>query len=47
VPLAAIFVWLLITRSSYGWVEKIFPLPHPGLSRYIGAAFLAKPDWDR
>src|ERR1700750_2725149 len=24
VPLAAIFVWLLVTRGSYGWVERIF-----------------------
>jgi len=45
VPIAAVFVWLLVTRGSYARVEKIFL----GLSlvflAYIGAAFLAKPDW--
>src|SRR3954470_18746140 len=45
VPLAAIFVWLLITRSSYGWVEKIFLFLTLAFLAYIAAAFLAKPDW--
>jgi Mn2+/Fe2+ NRAMP family transporter len=45
VPLAAIFVWLLVTRGSYGWVERIFLVLTLAFLAYIGAAFLAKPDW--
>jgi NRAMP (natural resistance-associated macrophage protein)-like metal ion transporter len=45
VPLAAVLVWLLITRGSYERVEKIFLLLTLGFLAYIGAAFLAKPDW--
>lgn len=45
VPLAAVFVWLLMTRGSYGWVEKIFLVLSLAFLAYVGAAFLAKPDW--
>ncbi len=45
VPLAAVFVWLLVTRGSYGWVERIFLVLSLAFLSYIGAAFLAKPDW--
>jgi NRAMP (natural resistance-associated macrophage protein)-like metal ion transporter len=45
VPIAAIFVWLLVTRGSYGWVERIFLVLTLAFLAYIGAAFLAKPDW--
>jgi NRAMP (natural resistance-associated macrophage protein)-like metal ion transporter len=45
VPLSAILVWLLITRGSYGWVERIFLVLSFAFLAYIGAAFLAKPDW--
>jgi Mn2+/Fe2+ NRAMP family transporter len=45
VPLAAVFVWLLVTRSSYGWVEKIFLFLTLAFLAYVGAAFLARPDW--
>ena len=45
VPLAAVFVWLLVTRGSYGRVEKIFLALSLGFLAYIGAAFLARPDW--
>src|SRR3954463_4562593 len=31
VPLAAVFVWLLVTRGSYGLGGKIFLLPPPAL----------------
>ncbi|MBW8878453.1 MAG: Nramp family divalent metal transporter [Acidobacteria bacterium] len=47
VPLAAVFVWLLVTRGSYGWVEKIFLFLTLAFLAYIGAAFLARPDWGR
>lgn len=45
VPLAAIFVWVLVTRGSYGWVERIFLILSLVFFAYIGAAFLAKPNW--
>jgi Mn2+/Fe2+ NRAMP family transporter len=45
VPLSAILVWLLITRGSYGWVERIFLVLSFAFLAYIGAAFLARPDW--
>jgi Mn2+/Fe2+ NRAMP family transporter len=47
VPAAAVFVWLLVTRGSYGRVEKIFLALSLGFLAYIGAAFLARPDWHR
>jgi Mn2+/Fe2+ NRAMP family transporter len=46
VPLAAVFVWLLVTRGSYGWVERIFLVLSLAFLAYIGAAFLARPDWE-
>lgn len=45
VPVAAVFVWLLVTRGSYGWVERIFLVLTLAFLAYIGAAFLAGPDW--
>jgi Mn2+/Fe2+ NRAMP family transporter len=45
VPLAAAVVWLLITRGSYGNVERVFLALSLAFFSYIGAAVLAKPDW--
>ena len=45
VPAAAALVWLLITRGSYERVERIFLALSLVFLAYIGAAFLAKPDW--
>lgn len=45
VPIAAVFVWLLVTRGSYGWVERIFLILTLAFLTYIAAAFLAGPDW--
>ncbi len=45
VPVAAVLVWLLITRGSYGRVEKIFLALTLVFFAYVGAAFLAHPDW--
>ncbi len=45
VPLAAVLVWLLITRGSYGWVERILLVLSLAFLAYIGATFLARPDW--
>ncbi|NTV62078.1 MAG: Nramp family divalent metal transporter [Oscillochloris sp.] len=45
VPLAAVIVWLLITRGSYGNVERVFLGLTLVFFAYIGAAILARPDW--
>lgn len=45
VPVAAVLVWLLVTRGSYGWVERIFLVLTLAFLSYIGAAFLARPEW--
>jgi len=46
VPIAAVLVWLLITRGSYGRVEKILLALTLVFFAYIAAAFLAHPDWN-
>jgi Mn2+/Fe2+ NRAMP family transporter len=45
VPAAAVFVWLLITRGSHDRVEKVFLILSLAFLAYVGAAFLARPDW--
>src|SRR5262249_33615649 len=45
VPLAAVLVWLLITRGTYDRVEKVLLFLTLAFLAYIGAAFLAHPDW--
>jgi Mn2+/Fe2+ NRAMP family transporter len=45
VPLAAVFVWLLVTKGNYKSVEKIFLTASFFYVCYIIAGFLAKPDW--
>jgi Mn2+/Fe2+ NRAMP family transporter len=45
VPLAAIFVWVLVIRGTYRQVEKVFLVACVFYAAYIGSAFLAKPDW--
>ncbi|MEI7646043.1 MAG: Nramp family divalent metal transporter [Chloroflexales bacterium] len=45
VPLAAVVVWLLITRGSYRNVERVFLALSLAFFSYVGAAVLAKPDW--
>lgn len=45
VPIAAITVWLLVTRSSFKYVEKVFLVLSSVFVTYIVAAFLAKPQW--
>src|SRR5579859_853485 len=41
VPIAGGLLWLLITRGSYDWVERIFLAFTLVFFSYIGAAFLA------
>ncbi|MDZ4721657.1 MAG: Nramp family divalent metal transporter [Roseiflexaceae bacterium] len=45
VPVAAVVMWVLITRGSYGRVEKIFLGLSLAFLAYIVAVALAKPDW--
>ncbi|MFZ0925555.1 MAG: divalent metal cation transporter [Halobacteriota archaeon] len=44
-PLAALFVWLLVVRGSYRSVEKIFLVGSALYASYIISGFLAHPDW--
>jgi Mn2+/Fe2+ NRAMP family transporter len=45
VPIAALLVWLLVTKGNYKSVEKIFLTASFFYVCYIVAGFLAKPDW--
>jgi NRAMP (natural resistance-associated macrophage protein)-like metal ion transporter len=45
VPLAAVFIWLLIVKGSYQRVERVFLLMSLVFLGYIVSAFLARPDW--
>jgi len=45
VPLAAIFVWVIVVKGSYKKVEKIFLLASLFYLTYIISGFLAGPDW--
>ena len=45
VPLAALFVWVLVLRGTYQQVEKIFLLACVLYLSYVLSALLAKPDW--
>jgi Mn2+ and Fe2+ transporters of the NRAMP family len=45
VPLVAIVIWFLVTKGSYGKIEKVFMLFTFVFFGYIISAFLAKPEW--
>src|SRR5919202_4074098 len=45
VPLAAIFVWMLIVKGSYKRVERAFLLMSLVFLGYIVSAFLSRPEW--
>src|SRR5262249_50441072 len=45
VPVAAVVVWLIVVRASYSVAEKVFLVLGAALLTYVGAAFLARPDW--
>jgi NRAMP (natural resistance-associated macrophage protein)-like metal ion transporter len=45
VPLMAVVVWLIVVGASYTVAEKIFIFLSTALLTYVGAAFLARPDW--
>jgi NRAMP (natural resistance-associated macrophage protein)-like metal ion transporter len=46
VPVMAVILWLLITRGSYGRVERIFMALALVFLAYIAAVVLAQPDWN-
>lgn len=45
VPVMGVVVWLIVVRASYTVAEKTFIVLSTALLTYIGAAFLAQPDW--
>ena len=45
VPLAALFVWILVTKGNYKTVEKVFLTASFFYFAYIIAGVLARPDW--
>ncbi|MEL7670504.1 Nramp family divalent metal transporter [Methanobacterium sp.] len=44
-PVAAIFVWLLVVKGTYKSVEKVFLLASLVYLSYIVAGYLSQPDW--
>ena len=44
-PVAALFVWLLVVRGNYRSVEKVFLFGSALYISYIISGFLAHPDW--
>jgi Mn2+/Fe2+ NRAMP family transporter len=46
VPIAAILVWLLITRGNYETIEKVFLVASAIFLAYVISGVLAKPDWN-
>ncbi|MGC9360753.1 MAG: Nramp family divalent metal transporter [Anaerolineae bacterium] len=45
VPIAALAVWLLVTRGTYRVVEKVLLVISLYAVAYIASAFMSKPDW--
>lgn len=45
VPAIAIFIWILVTRGTFHWIEKVFMLIALIQVCYIITGILAKPDW--
>ena len=44
-PVAALFVWLLVVKGTYKSVEKVFLLASLVYLSYIVAGYLSQPDW--
>ena len=45
VPLAAVFIWLLVVRGSYKVAERVFLVFSAFYLTYIVSGVMAKPDW--
>ena len=46
VPVAALLIWLLVTRGSYSRVEKFLLVLCLASLSYVISAFMARPPWD-
>ena len=46
VPIAAVFVWVIVVKGTYKTTERIFLIFSFFLLSYILSAILAKPDWN-
>lgn len=46
-PIGAIFIWLLVTRGSYRFVERILLFACLIYVGYIISGFMARPDWEQ
>ncbi len=44
-PVAALFVWLLVVKGNYKSVEKVFLMASALYFSYIVAGYLSNPDW--
>jgi len=47
VPLGAVFIWILVVRGSYRFVERILLFACLLYFGYVLSGFMAKPDWSR
>jgi NRAMP (natural resistance-associated macrophage protein)-like metal ion transporter len=47
VPLGAVFIWILVVRGSYRFVERILLFACLLYFGYVLSGFMAKPDWAR
>jgi NRAMP (natural resistance-associated macrophage protein)-like metal ion transporter len=45
VPLGAVFIWMLVTKGSYGMVEKVLLAACVIYIGYVISGFMAKPEW--
>lgn len=45
VPIAAIFVWLLVVKGTYKIAERIFLIFSLSLLTYVVSALMSKPEW--
>jgi NRAMP (natural resistance-associated macrophage protein)-like metal ion transporter len=47
VPLGALFIWFLVVKGSYRFVERILLVACLLYFGYVLSGFMAKPDWSR
>jgi Mn2+/Fe2+ NRAMP family transporter len=47
VPLGAVFIWILVVRGSYHFVERILLFACLLYFGYVLSGFMAKPDWSQ
>ncbi len=47
VPIGAIFIWILVTKGGYRFVEKILLVACLLYFGYVISGFMAKPEWDK